>query len=83
MGQFDAEDSHQRHSERLLKYLRLAESSETFISMHADEPIAELRSVVSSDKSLRSVGLQADEVTVPNEFDALSLEDILSAFESK
>lgn len=66
-----------------LKYLRQVEAGVTFVILQSDKPIAELRPVSSSSKQPRPFGLCAGEFTVPNDFDALLPEKILSAFEGK
>ncbi len=65
-----------------LKYLRQVKAGVTFVITQADKPIAELRPIESS-KQLRPFGLCAGEFTVPDDFDAPLLEDIISAFEGK
>lgn len=65
-----------------LKYLRQVEAGITFIITQADQPIAELRPIISSNrKKLRPFGLCAGEFTVSDDFDAPLSEEILSAFE--
>ena len=63
-----------------LKYLRQAESGETFVIVQADEPIAELRPIASKSKSLRPAGLCASEFVVPDDFDDPLPEDIFKTF---
>ncbi|MGB7412796.1 MAG: type II toxin-antitoxin system Phd/YefM family antitoxin [Thermosynechococcaceae cyanobacterium] len=64
------------------KYLRQVEAGETFVILQADKAIAELRPI-PSNKQLRPFGLCAGEFTVPDDFDAPLLEDLLNAFEGK
>jgi antitoxin (DNA-binding transcriptional repressor) of toxin-antitoxin stability system len=64
------------------KYLRQVEAGETFVILQADKAIAELRPI-SSSKQLRPFGLCSGEFTVPDDFDELLPEEILSAFEGK
>lgn len=66
-----------------LKYLRQVEAGITFVIIQANEPIAELRPIASSNKQLRPFGLCAGEFRVPDDFDTPLPEDILSAFEGK
>jgi antitoxin (DNA-binding transcriptional repressor) of toxin-antitoxin stability system len=65
-----------------LKYLRQVEAGETLVIVRSDKAIAELRPIAQS-KQLRPFGLCAGEFTVPDDFDAPLLEDLLSAFEGK
>ncbi len=65
-----------------LKYLHQVEAGETLVVVRDDKPIAELRPIVGS-KQLRSFGLCAGDLTVPDDFDAPLPEDLLSAFEGK
>lgn len=65
-----------------VKYLRQVEAGETLVIFRSDEPIAELRPIVS-EKQLRPFGLCAGEFTVPDDFDAPLPEELLDAFESK
>jgi antitoxin (DNA-binding transcriptional repressor) of toxin-antitoxin stability system len=65
-----------------LKYLRQVEEGETLIIFRADQPIAELRPIVTT-KQPRPFGLCTGEFTVPDDFDAPLPEDILNAFEGK
>ncbi len=65
-----------------LKYLSLVKAGETFIITQADQPVAELRPVISNHKPSRPYGLCAGEFTVPDDFDAPLPDDILSAFEN-
>ncbi len=44
-----------------LKYLHQVEAGETIIIIRSDKPIAELRSILPSNKQLRSFGLCAGE----------------------
>ena len=64
-----------------LRYLRQVAAGETFIILHADKAIAELRPILPNSKQLRPFGLCAGEFTVPDDFDASLPEEILSAFE--
>lgn len=65
-----------------LKYLRQVEAGETLVIVRSDQPIAELRPIVSREP-LRPFGLCAGEFTVPDDFDAPLPEDLLSAFEGR
>ncbi|NEQ33859.1 MAG: type II toxin-antitoxin system Phd/YefM family antitoxin [Leptolyngbya sp. SIO4C5] len=65
-----------------LKYLRQVEAGETLVIVRSDQPIAELRPIVSR-KPLRPFGLCAGEFTVPDDFDTPLPEDLLSAFEGQ
>lgn len=65
-----------------LKYLHQVEAGKPLVIVRDDKPIAELRPIVSS-KQLRPFGLCAGDFTVPDDFDAPSPEDLLSAFEGK
>ena len=67
----------------LLKYLRQVEAGVTFVILQADKPIAELRPISTSTKQLRPFGLWAGKFTVPDDFDDLVPEEILSAFEGQ
>lgn len=66
-----------------LKYLRQVEAGETFVIVHSNKPIAELRPIAPKNKQLRPFGLCAGEFIVPDDFDAPLPEEILSAFEGK
>jgi antitoxin (DNA-binding transcriptional repressor) of toxin-antitoxin stability system len=66
-----------------LKYLQQVESGVTFVITQGDQPISELRPISPSSTQLRPFGLCAGEFTVPDDFDALLPEEILSALEGK
>lgn len=65
-----------------LKYLNQVEAGETLVIFRSEKPIAELKPIATS-KQLRPFGLCAGEFTVPEDFDALFPEDLLSTFEGK
>jgi antitoxin (DNA-binding transcriptional repressor) of toxin-antitoxin stability system len=63
-----------------LKYLRQVEAGETLIILRSNQPIAELRPIVTT-KQLRPFGLCAGEFIVSDDFDAPLPEEILNTFE--
>jgi antitoxin (DNA-binding transcriptional repressor) of toxin-antitoxin stability system len=65
-----------------LKYLRQVEAGETLVILRSNQPIAELRPIVTT-KQLRPFGLCAGEFIVPDDFDAPLPEDILNTFDGK
>ena len=67
----------------LSAYLQRVEAGETIIIIRAGKPVAEVKPLISRTESLRPFGLCAGEFTVPDDFDAPLLEDIVKAFEGK
>jgi prevent-host-death family protein len=65
----------------LAAYLQRVEAGETVVIVRAGQPVAEMKPVMPSTKTLRPFGLCAGEFTVPEDFDAPLPEDILNAFE--
>jgi antitoxin (DNA-binding transcriptional repressor) of toxin-antitoxin stability system len=51
------------------------------VIVRAGQPVAEMKPIMPSAKTLRPFGLCAREFTVPEDFDAPLPEDILNAFE--
>jgi antitoxin (DNA-binding transcriptional repressor) of toxin-antitoxin stability system len=65
----------------LVAYLQRVEAGETVVIVRAGQPVAEMKPIMPSAKTLRPFGLCAREFTVPEDFDAPLPEDILNAFE--
>ena len=63
--------------------LERVEAGETLLIVRAGKPVAEVKPVRVSVKTLRPFGLCKGEFIVPDDFDAPLPEDILSAFEGK
>lgn len=66
-----------------LKYIHQVEAGATLVIIKCNKPIAELKPILPSSKQLRPFGLCAGEFTVPDDFDALLPDKILSAVEGK
>ncbi|MBW4503447.1 MAG: type II toxin-antitoxin system Phd/YefM family antitoxin [Scytonema hyalinum WJT4-NPBG1] len=66
-----------------LKYLNQVEAGESFVIVQADKAIAELKPITNTNKQLRPFGLCAGEFTVPDDFDAPLLKEIVNAFEGR
>jgi antitoxin (DNA-binding transcriptional repressor) of toxin-antitoxin stability system len=62
-------------------YLQRVEAGETVVIVRAGQPVAEMRPVMPSTKTLSSFGLRVGECSVPADFDAPLPQDILNAFE--
>jgi antitoxin (DNA-binding transcriptional repressor) of toxin-antitoxin stability system len=65
-----------------LKYLRQVEAGETLVILRSNQPIAELRPIVTT-KQLRPFGLCAGEFIVPDDFDDPLPKDILNTFDGQ
>jgi len=65
----------------LSAYLQRVEAGETLVILRAGHPVAEMKPIMTSAKTLRPFGLCAGEFTIPEDFDAPLPEDILNAFE--
>jgi antitoxin (DNA-binding transcriptional repressor) of toxin-antitoxin stability system len=65
-----------------LKYLLQVEAGETLVILRSNQPIAELRPIVTT-KQLRPFGLCAGEFIVPDDFDAPLPKDILNTFDGQ
>ncbi len=66
-------------------FLNLVQAGNTLLIVQADQPIAEITPVKSSNqaKQLRPFALCAGEFVVPNEFNEPLPEDILNQFEGE
>ena len=64
-------------------YLRRVEAGETLVIVKAGRPMAEIKPVVSTPKTLRPFGLCAGEFTVPDDFDDPLPENITKEFEGR
>jgi antitoxin (DNA-binding transcriptional repressor) of toxin-antitoxin stability system len=62
--------------------LARAEAGESFIVLHADRPVVEIRPVHQPDRESRPFGLCAGEFTVPEDFDAPLPEHVIDSFEA-
>ena len=71
-------DDMQRH---FSTYLQQVEDGMTLLIVKAGKPLAEIKSVGSTPKTLRPFGLCAGEFTVPADFDAPLPENIVQEFE--
>jgi antitoxin (DNA-binding transcriptional repressor) of toxin-antitoxin stability system len=65
-----------------LKYLLQVEAGETLVILRSNQPIAELRPIVTT-KQPRPFGLCAGEFIVPDDFDAPLPKDILNTFDGQ
>ncbi|MBZ8179651.1 type II toxin-antitoxin system Phd/YefM family antitoxin [Oscillatoria salina] len=67
-----------------LKYLQQVEAGETLVITRSNQPIAEVKPIISSTgKQLRPFGLCAGEFILPDDFNAPLPAEILSEFEAK
>lgn len=69
--------------QNLLTYLQRVQAGETFVIVAANEPLAEMRPVVTTPQFLRPFGLCSGEFSVPDDFDAPLPEAILQEFEGR
>lgn len=65
-------------------YLQRVKQGESFILVHSNKPIAELRPIQESPTGLRRpVGLCAGDFVVPDNFDEPLPEEVLADFEGR
>ena len=67
----------------LLGYLRRVEAGETFLVMHAERLVAEIKPVAAGPVPLRPFGLCAGEFVVPEDFDEPLPDEVLRQFEGR
>ncbi|MGD0898765.1 MAG: hypothetical protein ABR915_13090 [Thermoguttaceae bacterium] len=65
----------------LLSFLERVQRGETVVIMKGDQPVAEVRPVVSTPSQPRPFGLCTGEFQVPEGFDAPLPEEVLREFE--
>jgi prevent-host-death family protein len=64
-----------------LGYLDRVQAGDTLRITRANKPVAELKPMVSNGKQLRPYGLAKGEFEVPDDFDDMLPEDLLTQFE--
>ncbi len=62
--------------------LARAEAGESFIVLHAERPVVEIRPVHQPAREPRPFGLCAGEFTVPGDFDSPLPEHVIESFET-
>lgn len=67
----------------LLTYLQQVEDGVTLLIVKAGKPMAEIKPMIPTARTLRPFGLCAGEFTVPDDFDAPLPEQIIQEFEGK
>ncbi len=64
-----------------LGYLRRVKAGETLVILEANEPIAELKPILSNDAPQRPYALSAGAFRVPEDFDAPLPDELIQQFE--
>jgi len=67
----------------LNRYIDLVENGEVLILMRHEKEVAEVRPLEQKHPSSRPYGLCAGEFSVPDDFDALLPEDVITDFEGR
>jgi antitoxin (DNA-binding transcriptional repressor) of toxin-antitoxin stability system len=65
----------------LLTFLRRVQAGESFLVVHGEQPVAEVRPVPAPAAEPRPFGLCAGQFTVPADFDRPLPDEILKEFE--
>jgi prevent-host-death family protein len=63
--------------------LQRVEAGETLVILKAGKPLAEIKPLLATGKSLRPFGLCTGEFSVPDNFDAPLPQEIIEAFEAR
>jgi antitoxin (DNA-binding transcriptional repressor) of toxin-antitoxin stability system len=67
----------------LASYLRRVAAGETVLVIQADQQVAEIKPIPIKSHAKRPFGLSSGEFSVPPDFDAPLLDDVLDDFDGK